>query len=97
MLARLQVAEGHRVEAINTLQLAEQHVLSRKDQQLLVVETLRQLAAPKVIAELDNIEKQLSLVLSDSETGKPLVLPANFNENIDTRLDAIAGHIQQVK
>lgn len=94
MFARLQVAEGRRAEAINTLQFAGRHVLSRRDQQLLVVETLRQLAAPKVIAELDYIEKQLHLVRSDSETGKPLVLPANFSEDIDARLDAIAGLIQ---
>jgi thioredoxin-like negative regulator of GroEL len=97
MYARLQVAQGHRAEAIQTLQLAQNHVRTQRDQQLIVVEALRQLAAPKIIAELDDIEKQLGLVRSDSETGKPLILPPNFSEDIDARLKAIAGQIQQAQ
>jgi O-antigen ligase len=89
-LARLQVMQGHRDLAISTLQRATQNVLSRRDQQLLNVETLRQLAAPQKITELDTIEKQLKNVRSDSETGKPLILPINFSEHIDARLNAIA-------
>ncbi len=97
MLARLQVAEGQRSEAIRTLQYAENHVRTQRDQQLIVVETLRQLAAPKKIAELDDIEKQLGLVHSDSETGRPLILPPNFNENINAKLKAIAGQLKQAQ
>jgi len=92
--ARLQVAQGHKTEALQTLQLAENHVRTQRDQQLIVVEALRQLAAPKVVTELDDIEKQLGLVRSDSETGRPLILPPNFSENIDARLKAIAAQIQ---
>ncbi|MES2181714.1 MAG: O-antigen ligase family protein [Pseudomonadota bacterium] len=97
MLARLQVAEGRKTEAIQTLQQSAQHILTRRDQQLLFVETLRQLAAPKIITELDNIEKQLALVRSDSETGKPHILAANFYEDIDVRLNAIAAQIPKVQ
>ncbi|MEQ1668959.1 MAG: hypothetical protein ABL868_10940, partial [Sulfuriferula sp.] len=89
-LARLQVAEGHRADAINTLQQATQYILSRRDHQLLDVETLRQLAAPKIIPELNEIEKKLRTVRSDSETGKPLILTPNFSEDIDARLQVIA-------
>lgn len=89
-LSRLDVVEGHKQQAQQVLRAAWQHVLSRRDQQLLVVESLRQLAAPQEIAELEAIEKQLRNVRSDSETGKPLILPANFSENIDARLAAIA-------
>jgi O-antigen ligase len=95
-LARLQVAEGHRADAINTLQQATHHVLSRRDQQLLNVETLRQLAAPKTIPELDEIEKKLHTVRSDSETGKPLILAPHFSEDIDARLQAIAKGLNVV-
>jgi O-antigen ligase len=95
-LARLQVAEGHRADAINTLQQATHHVLSRRDQQLLNVETLRQLAAPKIIPELDEIEKKLHTVRSDSETGKPLILAPHFSEDIDARLQAIANGLNVV-
>ncbi|MDR3390961.1 MAG: O-antigen ligase family protein [Sulfuriferula sp.] len=94
-LARLQVAEGQRNEALRTLQWATHHVLSRRDQQLIGVEILRQLAAPRIIPELDVIENQLRQVRSDSETGKPLILAPHFSEDIDARLNAIAAQIQQ--
>lgn len=94
LFARLQAAEGHKAEAIQTLQQSGQHILTRRDQQLLFVEILRQLAAPKIITELDDIEKQLALVRSDSETGKPLLLPANFSEDIDAKLNVIATQIK---
>ena len=97
MYSRLQVAQGKKLEAIKTLQIAQNHIITRRDQQLLVVETLRQMAAPTVIGELDDIEKQLELVRSDSETGKPLILPPNFSEDIDTRLNAIATQVQQLQ
>lgn len=96
-LARLQAAEGHSIEAFFTLQRATQHVLSRRDQQLLNVEILRQLAAPIVISQLDDIEKQLREVRSDSETGKPLILAPHFSEDIDASLNVIAQKIQQMR
>lgn len=89
-LSRLDVVEGHKQQAQQVLRASFTHVLSRRDQLLIVVESLRQLAAPQKIAELDVIEKQLRNVRSDSETGKPLILPANFSENIDARLASIA-------
>ncbi|OIQ82289.1 O-antigen ligase [mine drainage metagenome] len=95
MLARLQVAEGRRAEAISTLQNATHHILSRRDHQLITVEILRQLAAPRIFPELDVLEKRLHQVRSDSETEKPLVLPADFSQNIDARLEVIAAQLQQ--
>lgn len=92
-LARLQVAEGRRTDALYTLQWATHHILSRRDHQLINVEILRQLAAPKKVIELDAIEKQLRNIRSESETGKPLILPENFSENIDARLVAIANSL----
>jgi O-antigen ligase len=98
MLAQLQVATGHKDDALNTLQLADQHILTIRDQLLIAVETLRQLAAPQVITELDEIEvKILRMVRSDSETGHPLILPPDFYQNIDERLMAIANKISSSK
>lgn len=94
-LSRVDVVEGQSQKAQKFLAASSQHVLSRRDQQLLAVEMVRQLAAPRQITELDVIEKQLRNVRSDSETGKVLVLPANFSEKIDMRLAEIArslGH-----
>ena len=96
-LSRLQVVEGHTSNALHTLNLAEQHILTRRDQQLILVETLRQLAAPRIITELDDIEKELNLVQSDSETGKPLVLPVNFSELLDAKLNSISEKIKNVR
>ena len=47
MLARLQVEKGNKAEALHTLQLAENHVRTQRDQQLIVLEALRQIVAPK--------------------------------------------------
>ena len=94
-LSRLDVVEGHKQQAQQMLRASWGHVLSRRDQQLIVVESLRQLAAPRKIADLDAIEKQLRNVRSDSETGKQLILPTNFSENIDTRLAAIGRTLSQ--
>lgn len=95
MLSRVQVSEGYRDNALSMLKSAKQHVLSSRDQQLISVEGLRQLAAPKIITELDEIEKKLRLVRSDSETGKPLILPPHFTEDIDRRLNQIEAQITQ--
>lgn len=88
-LARLQIAEGKRGIGINTLQQATHIVLRRIDQQYLDVEALRQIAAPRIIPELKDIEKKLNMVRSDSETGTPLILPPHFSEDIDAQLQAI--------
>lgn len=94
-LSRLDVVEGRSQQARQLLAMSLQHVLSRRDQQLLVVEMLRQRAAPRQIAELDSIEEKLRSVRSDSETGKALIFAANFSEDIDKQLEGIArslGH-----
>lgn len=94
-LSRLDVVEGRSQQTRQLLAISMQHVLSRRGQQLLVVEMLRQRAAPRKIAELDSIEEKLRSVRSDSETGKALILAANFSEDIDKRLEGIArslGH-----
>lgn len=90
-LSRLDVAEGHAGEAQQYLAASMQRVLSRRDQQLLAVEMLRQRVAPRKIAELDLIEKQLRSVQSSSETGRNSVLDASFSANVDRRLREISG------
>jgi hypothetical protein len=94
-LSHLQVAEGHRANAISTLHWAKSQILSRRDSQLLDVEILRQLVAPKIIPALDTIEKQLRQERTDSETGKPLALTPNFSDDIDASLKGITQKIQQ--
>lgn len=94
-LSRLDVVEGRSQQARQLLAASMQHVLSRRDQQLLVVEMLRQRAAPRQIAELDSIEEKLRGVRSDSETGKALLLPARFSEDIDNRLEVIAKNVER--
>jgi hypothetical protein len=96
-LARLQAAQGRRVDAFNTLRHAEHSLLNSRDRQLIAVEILRQYAAPKVIAELDDIEKQLRNVRSESETGKALMLSPHFSEDIDVRLEAIGVQLRLAK
>jgi hypothetical protein len=89
-LSRIDMVEGHSQQALQLLAVSMQHVLSRRDQQLIAVEILRQRVAPRRITELDVIEKQLRNIRSDSETGKALLLPAGFSEGIDSRLTGIA-------
>ncbi len=89
-LSRLDVAEGRAREARQLLEASMQRVLSRRDQQLLVVELLRQRAAPRKIVELDLIEKQLRNIKSSSETGKLVVLKDDFGADIDKRLKRIS-------
>ncbi|MGO9444552.1 MAG: O-antigen ligase family protein [Thiobacillaceae bacterium] len=94
-LARLQTAEGRRADGLQTLQRAAYRVLTRRDQQLIAVEVLRELAAPRVIAELDNLEQQLRNVHSESEMGHGLQLAPHFSEDIDARLKAIAEQLKR--
>lgn len=86
-LARLQAAEGHKIDAFYTLQHAEHNVLNFRDQLLIKVEILRQIAAPHVIPELDEIEKQLSAIRPETE----LELPHDFYKNTNIKLNAIAA------
>ena len=96
-LARLQAAEGHRKDAMETLQRAIHKVLTQRDEQLVQVEILRQLAAPRIIPKLDKIEKILREVRFNSETGKPIVLASGYGEDIDNQLQAINKQIDSGK
>lgn len=87
--SRLLVAENYRKKAIAFLQQSITQVLGRHDQQLLVVELLRQRAAPKSIPELNEIEKDLDLVISASEQAAYIKLPTSYYEEIDARLLAL--------
>ena len=93
-LARLDVLTAHAGAAMEFLRRSQGHVLSRRDQQLLSVEMLRQLAAPKVIAELDNIEEQLRKIRSESEVGKVMAFSPEASEAIDARLNAIGAQLR---
>jgi thioredoxin-like negative regulator of GroEL len=93
-LSRLQLAQGQKEEALNTLKNSIEHILTRRDEQLIAVETIRQLTAPKVIVELDDIEKELQQVRSDSETGKATRRDDSFYEEIDRRLGKIYSQIK---
>ena len=92
-LARLQAAEGHRKNAMETLQRAIHKVLTRRDEQLVQIEILRQLAAPRIIQELNKIEKTVREVRFNAETGKPIILASGFDENIDAQLHKIEKQI----
>jgi O-antigen ligase len=93
-LSRLQRIEGHANAALRTMQNARAHVFILRDKQLVYIELLQQLAAPKVIPELDAIEKELRKLRLGSETGKALILPENYYVDMDAKLDAIAHQIQ---
>ncbi len=93
-LSRLQLAEGKKADAINTLQGAIQHVLTRRDEQLITLESIRQAFAPKVIIQLDEIEEQLHQVRSDSETGKASQRDSSFYDNVDAKLNLIASQLK---
>jgi hypothetical protein len=93
-LSRLQLTEGYADAALRTMQNARANVLILRDKQLVYIELLRQLAAPKVMPELDVIEKKLRKLRLFPETGKALILPENYYVEIDAKLDAIAYKIQ---
>jgi len=93
-LSRLQRLEGDANTALHTIEHARTYILKQRDKQLIHIEFLRQLAAPEVIVELDATEKELRKIRFYLETGKYLVLPENYFEQIDARLDAIAFQIR---
>jgi hypothetical protein len=90
----LQRTEGHADAALRTMQNARANVFIPRDKQLVYIELLRQLAAPKLVSELDAIEKELRKPGFGSEAGKTLILPENYYVDIDAKLDAIAYQIQ---
>ncbi len=93
-LSRLQLAQGSKADALTTLQSSIEHILTRRDEQLIAVETLRQLAAPRLFVELDDIEQELQQIRSDSETGKASRRDDGFYESIDRQLGEIATRIK---
>jgi hypothetical protein len=93
-LSRLQLTEGRADAALRTMQNARANVFILRDKQLVYIELLRQLAAPEVIHELNAIEKELRKLRLGSETGKALILPEHYYEDIDAKLDALAYKIQ---
>jgi len=93
-LSRLQLAEGHAAEALQTLQNASTYIFVQRNRQLVRVELLRQLAAPEAMPELDAIEKELRKLRLGSETGRALILPDSYYPEIDAELNAIAYQIQ---
>jgi hypothetical protein len=95
--SRLQLEQGHKEDALYSLQVAIQHVLTRRDEQLITVETLRQLASPKIFNELDAIEAKLQQLRSDSESGKVSRINGGFYDDIDKQLNEVASRIQPNK
>lgn len=92
-MSRLQVLEGNFSEGLKTLNFAENHIRTRRDQQLIHIEKLRLRLLPEKNPNLEALEDQLNMVRSDSETGKPHILPPNFYEGIDKQLNKIATDI----
>ncbi len=95
LLARLYSLEGRHVDALHILKQAEHRVFGHVNQSLITIEILRQLAAPEIIPELAEIERQLRLANSDVEIYKLSVVEGHFNENIDARLSALASRISR--
>lgn len=93
LLARLHKLEGRRGEALQMLKQAEHDVFGRINQQLITVEIVRQLAAPNIVPELAEIEKQLYLVNSNVEIYRLSVLEGRLHEDIDSRLSLIRSQI----
>lgn len=95
-LSRLQRMEGQSVAALHTMQHARTYVLMPRDKQLIHIELLRQFAAPKIIPELEAIEKELHKLRASSESGKALMLPDSYYPELDAKLDTIANQIQHI-
>ncbi len=93
-ISRLQVIKGNRQGALERLQQSISRARTHGDQQLIVIELLRQIAAPKIIAELDELEEKLLAVPTTYQTGISFV-PANFFDEIDLKLDRIKNQLEQ--
>jgi O-antigen ligase len=94
MLARLQFIEGKKQEAIKTLDNAYFKVLIIRDQQLVMVEKLRQLAAPQVFPELDQMEAQLLLIKSNEAEAITDLEAASVYESIEQKLKKISDKLK---
>lgn len=81
-LSRLHLKTGQAEEAKRTLQLSVGRALDRRYQQHIEFEILRQRAAPRVIAELEALDKQL------------LTVPDYDSKHVDARLKILT---QQIK
>lgn len=89
-LARLQAVEGSPKAAISTLQAASTKTHDLLYQQLVIVEILRQRAAPSKIPELNDIEILLDkAALINQLPDEQAILPDNFYDDIDAALDRI--------
>ena len=83
-LARLQALEGSPKAAINTLQAASTKTHDLLYQQLIIVEILRQRAAPNKIPELNQVERLLDkAALINKLPDEQAILPDHFYEEID--------------
>lgn len=95
LLARFQAKDGRREDAITTLDNAYHKVIKRRDQLLILVEYLRQLAYPKIYPDLDSIEKQLLLIKIDAETGRADIESTDIYDRLLTRLDRIKLELEK--
>jgi hypothetical protein len=94
-LAHLQILEGHRDDALSTLQRAKSHALQHVEEQLITITTLRILAAPRVIAELDKMEKQIRVRLTASAEGRLSGSQEIDGDIFEERIKLIAEQVQQ--
>jgi|GEM_PF-822337 len=97
MLARLQSMEGKKQQAMETLNSAYFSVLSIRDQQLVMVERLRQIAAPQVYTELDSIEAELLLIKSNVSGAITDLEASKVYQTVETKLKEIAEKLEQIK
>jgi O-antigen ligase len=94
MLARLQSMEGKKQEAMATLNNAYFTVLIIRDQQLVMVERLRQLGMPKIYPELDAIEAKLLLIKSNAPEAITHQDEGKVYQSVEAKLNEIAGKIE---
>ncbi len=95
LLAKLQAKDGRRGESIAMLDHAYNKVIKRRDQLLIVVEYLRQLAYPKIYPDLDGIETQLLQIKIDAETGRPDIDSTDIYERLQAKLDEIKLELEK--
>ena len=96
LLSRLYELEGKHADALLVLNQAQHRVFGYIDQQLVKVEMLRLLAAPRVIPELADIEQQLSLLRSGGEVYERSVLEGHLDTEIDARLTVISSQLSSL-
>lgn len=97
MLARLQSIEGKKEVAMTTLNNAYFNVLSIRDQQLVMVERLRQLALPKAYPELDAMEAELILIKSNVSGAITDLEAAKVYQSVGSKLKEISEKIDSTK